>query len=149
MKEITEVTEIIEIAALLVTGALVGIEFGVTAFFHPILERLPDPQYVQARGASARVLGKVMPFWYGTALALQLAVAVVWPGPAVIGAVVTMVVVMALTLTALVPVNNRVAAWAGPADISRADARRWDRLHWVRVGLLAVGFVLLLLATPS
>ncbi|MGV0813671.1 hypothetical protein ABQF34_17035 [Mycolicibacterium boenickei] len=29
----------------------------------------------------------------------------------------------------------------------RINARRWDRLHWVRVGLLAVVFVLVAVAS--
>ena len=47
------------------------------------------------------------------------------------------------TLTALVPINNRIAAWteaSRPADwkISRS---RWDLLHRWRVLLLAVAFI--------
>lgn len=132
---------------VLVTGPLVGVEFGVTAFSHRIVERLPDGAYWQGRGDSARILGKVMPFWYGAAGLLQIAAAIVRPEPLFIAAVVLMGVVMLLTFALLVPVNNRVAAWAGPGDISRDDARRWDRLHWLRVALLAVAFVLLVVGS--
>lgn len=135
--------EIIEILAVLVTGALVGVEFGVTAFSHPILERLPEAAYSQGRSASARILGRVMPFWYGLVVLLLLTVVVLQPEPLYFAAVVVMGTAMLLTFTLLVPANNRVAAWAGPADVSRELAARWDRLHWVRVALLAVVFVLL------
>ena len=139
--------EIIEILAVLVTGALVGVEFGVTAFSHPILERLPDTAYSQGRSASARVLGRVMPFWYGLVVLLLVTVVVLQPGPLLFAAVVAMGAVMLLTFTLLVPANNRMAAWAGPADVSRELAGRWDRLHWVRVALLAVVFVLLVVGS--
>ena len=53
------------------------------------------------------------------------------------------VVSIIYTLTALVPINNRIAAWteaSRPADwkISRS---RWDLLHRWRVLLLAVAFI--------
>ena len=119
-----------QILTVIVVGTLVGVEFGVAAFTNPILEQLPDDAYRQARAAGSRVLGAVMPFWYATAAAL-------------------LVVVMVLSLTALVPINNRVAAWAGAgpdeAPTSRELARRWDRLHWLRVALLLVAFVLVAL----
>ena len=50
---------------------------------------------------------------------------------------------MLLTVTVLVPINNRIAAWTDAAD--RDLARRWDRLHWVRVVILVVLYVLLVL----
>ncbi|WP_280834595.1 DUF1772 domain-containing protein [Mycolicibacterium frederiksbergense] len=131
------------IAAVLVTGSLTGVEFGVTAFFHPILERLPDAAYMQARSASARILGAVMPFWYGVVVLSVIVAAAMRPEPLVIAAAVAMGLVMLLTFSMLVPINNRVGAWSGGGDISRADARRWDRLHWLRVGLLAAAFALL------
>ncbi|MHC9296527.1 DUF1772 domain-containing protein [Mycobacterium sp. LTG2003] len=139
--------EIIEILVVLVIGALVGVEFGVTAFSHPILERLPDAAYSQGRSASARILGRVMPFWYGLAVLLLLSAVAVRPQPLFIAAALVMGAVMLLTFTVLVPANNRVAAWAGPADVSHELAGRWDRLHWLRVALLAVVFVLLVVGS--
>ena len=137
---------IVQILVVVVTGPLVGVEFGVAAFNHPILERLPDEEYRQARGAGSRILGTVMPFWYCAAALLLIVAAVTNPGLPLIAAVVLMGAVMVLTLTTLVPINNRIAAWAGgpgdTADAPRELAHRWDRLHWVRVALLAVLFVL-------
>ncbi|WKG04716.1 DUF1772 domain-containing protein [Mycolicibacterium sp. HK-90] len=141
-------TEIVQVLAVLSVGSLIGVEFAVTAFFHPILERLPEPAYAQARSASARILGRVMPFWYGVAVLSVVAAAVIRPGPLVIAAVAGLVLVMLLTLAVLVPINNRVGAWSSD-DVSRAEARRWDRLHWVRVGLLAVVCVLLVLVAGA
>ncbi|OLP01831.1 hypothetical protein BVU76_13800 [Mycolicibacterium porcinum] len=139
--------------AIIVTGPLLGVEFGVAAFTNPILQRLPDAAYRQARGTGARILGAAMPFWYLTAAALMIAAAVFSPGPLLIAPVVLMALIILLTLTTLVPINNRVAAGFGGDGAGDADAgqfeelvSRWDRLHWVRVALLAGAFVLVVLA---
>ncbi|MDR3659240.1 MAG: DUF1772 domain-containing protein [Mycobacterium sp.] len=137
--------QFVHILAVIATGTLVGVEFGVAAFTNPILARLPDDAYRQARATGSRILGTVMPFWYAAAAVLLVADAVLGRAPLAIAAVVLMVAVMALTLTTLVPINNRVAAWAGaggePAPVDRELAHRWDRLHWLRVVLLAAAFV--------
>jgi hypothetical protein len=141
--------EIVQILAVVVTGPLLGVEFGVAAFTNPILQRLPDAAYRQARGTGSRILGTAMPFWYIGAMALLIAAAVWSPGPVLLGAVVLMVLVMLLSLTTLVPINNRVAAGIGGGedpDQFHELVRRWDRLHWLRVGLLAAAFVLLVVA---
>jgi hypothetical protein len=68
---------------------------------------------------------------------------VIGRAPLAIAAVVVMGVVMVLTLTTLVPLNNRVVASAGADAVQVADrelAHRWDRLHWLRVALLAGSF---------
>jgi len=144
---------IAQILTVIVVGTLVGVEFGVAAFTHPILERLPDDAYRQARATGSRILGTVMPFWYAAAAALLVADAVLAPAPGAIAAVVLMAVVMVLTLTTLVPINNRVAAWAGAgldeAPTSRELAHRWDRLHWVRVAVLFAVFVLVAVASTT
>ncbi|BDY29844.1 MULTISPECIES: DUF1772 domain-containing protein [Mycolicibacterium] len=145
--------QIVQILAVVITGPLVGVEFGVAAFLNPILGRLPDEAYRQARGTGSRILGTVMPFWYCTAAVLLIAATLINPGLLLIAAVVLMGAVMVLTLTTLVPINNRIAAWAGgPADTAAAPpelAHRWDRLHRVRVALLAVLLVLVVTAAVA
>lgn len=144
--------EITQVLAVIITGPLLGVEFGVGAFTNPILRRLPDAAYRQARGTGAGVLGTVMPFWYLGSTVLLIAAAVWRPGPMLITPVVLMGLVMLLSVTVLVPINNRVAAGFGGDDAGEDReqfdelARRWDRLHWVRVALLAAAFVLLVLA---
>ena len=146
------VKEIVQILAVIVTGPLLGVEFGVAAFTNPILQRLPDAAYRQARSTGGRILGTAMPFWYIGAVALLIAATLWSPGPLLITAVVLMGLVMLLTLTTLVPINNRVAAGFGGDGAGQDPEQfhelvgRWDRLHWVRVGLLAGTFVLLVLA---
>ncbi|MGB3477072.1 MAG: DUF1772 domain-containing protein [Mycobacterium sp.] len=137
--------QMVEILALVVVGTLVGSEFAVAAFFRPILGRLPDDAFWAARGDGAGLLGKVMPFWYLASFALLLGVAAVagsqrW----LIGAgAILMVAVVLLSVVVLVPINNKIAAWRAPDEGSRVLAARWDRLHWLRVAMLAVIFVLL------
>lgn len=141
--------QIVQILAVLIMGTLVGVEFGVAAFTNPIVERLPDDAYRQARATGGRILGAVMPFWYFAATALLVGVAWLGRSPLAIAAVAVMGVIMVLSLTTLVPINNRVAAsvGAGPEETPvRELAHRWDRLHWLRVALLAVAFGLLVVA---
>lgn len=141
--------QIVQIVAVLVMGTLVGVEFGVAAFTNPIVERLPDDAYRQARATGGRILGTVMPFWYFAAAALLVGVAWLGWSPLAIAAVAVMGVIMILTLTTLVPINNRVAASVGAGtgeEPVRELAHRWDRLHWLRVALLAVALVLLVVA---
>jgi hypothetical protein len=138
--------ELMEIATLLVVGPLVGVEFGVAAVFNPLVAKLPDSAFRQARGGGSRLLGAVMPFWYLGALALLIAEAVLLRGTFAVGAVALMVAAVLLTVTTLVPINNRIGRWQTDADVSRELARRWDRLHWLRVALLAGLFLLLVIS---
>lgn len=137
------VTEIVEILALLTVGTLVGSEFAVTAFVHPILGRLPADAFRAARSDGARLLGRVMPLWYLASFALLVATAVV-AGPQrglIAAGVALMAVVVLMSVTVMVPINNRVAA----GEVSRPLVARWDRLHWLRVAILAILFVVLVI----
>jgi hypothetical protein len=136
--------DIIKIVALVITGPMVGVEIAVAAFTNPIVARLPDDGFRQARSDGSRVLGKVMPFWYIATLAILILAVVVTSGEWLItAAAALMAFVVVLTVAVLVPINNRIAAWSAAADVSRELARRWDLLHWLRVGLLVALFVLL------
>ena len=114
---------------------------------NPIVGRLPDDAFRQARRDGSRVLGKVMPFWYIATLAALIAAAVITSGhwPVTVAAVLMALVVL-LTVTVLVPINNRIGAWQSDSDVNRDLARRWDRLHWVRVVILVVLYVLLVIS---
>ena len=133
-------------------GLMVGVEFAVAVFVNPIFDRLPDDGGVRARSDGARVLGRVMPFWYVGSVLLAVAWTVVSWGDARIWAALTgavlLVVSVVMSVTLLVPINNRVASWSAgvvPPDW-RHQMRRWDRLHYVRVGVIVVAFALLVLA---
>ena len=134
--------EIVETIALAIAGPMVGVEIAVAAFTNPVVGRLPDDAFRQARSDGSRVLGKVMPFWYiATLLVLIAAVALTWVNWLIIGAAAVMALVVLMTVSLLVPINNRIGAWSDTAD--RGLARRWDRLHWLRVVLLLAMIVLL------
>ena len=136
----------IEAAALAITGPLVGVEFGVAAFVNPIAAGLPDDAFRQFRSSGGRLLGAVMPFWYVGALALLIGTAVVATSALSIASAAVMAAAILLTVTTLVPINNRISRWTADADVSRALAGRWDRLHWLRVALLVATWVMLAMA---
>ena len=107
-----------------------------------------DPQ-AQALSVLARSLGRAMPVWYGLCLALLalesflhrhqatlaplLIAAALW-----VGAIV-------LSISVLVPINNRIASLntAAPAPGWERDHRKWDVLHRVRILLLVVAVLVL------
>jgi hypothetical protein len=127
--------------ALLLAGPLVGIELGVAAVINPLADRLPDSGYRIVRSGGGKWLGALMPFWYIGTFVVLVVLAV--GSRAAIVPVVLMGLALLLTVTILVPINNRVSKWATDADVDRSLASRWDRFHWIRVGLLAAMFVVL------
>lgn len=135
---------------IVVTGLMVGNELAVAEFMHPALFRLADDAHAPAAQDLARRLGRVMPLWYGLSLLLMLVdLYVRWHGSGrvptltVIGAVLMGIVIL-FTLAALVPVNTRIAKLdpANPHAGWKADRKRWDTMHQVRVMLLVVSFTL-------
>jgi hypothetical protein len=143
---VDDVTKMIEIVALVLVGPLVGVELGVAAFTTPIVAKLPDAAFRQFRSGGGRLLGAVMPLWYIGALVVLIAESALSRNAPVVGAVALMAAAVLLSVTTLVPINNRIGRWQTDADVSRDLAGRWDRLHWLRVALLAALWVLLVLA---
>jgi len=135
-----------------VFGIMVGVEFAVAVFVNPMLLRLPAGHSIEARADGARVLGRVMPFWYIGSLALTAGLAAAtWGGAA--GAAATagaalLAVSVVMSVAWLVPINNRAATWTATdhPDDWREQQQRWDRLHYARVAVLVAGFVLTLVA---
>jgi uncharacterized membrane protein len=135
-----------------VVGVMVGVEFAVAVFVNPILRRLPAGPSLEARADGARVLGRVMPFWYfGSLLLTAWLAAAKWgglAGTAAVAAAALLVVSVVMSITLLVPINNRAATWTAdhhPADY-REQQQRWDLLHYARVAIIVAGFVLTLVA---
>ncbi|GAB4641835.1 hypothetical protein MOKP50_24530 [Mycobacterium avium subsp. hominissuis] len=60
-----------------------------------------------------------------------------------------MAVVVLVTVTMLVPINNRIAKWPAGGQPSRELAARWDRRHRLRVVLLLGAYVLLTVAVTG
>lgn len=125
-------------------AVLTGVELSVGVFLHPIVSRMPAPSPIAGRVMSARRLGAVMPGWYAaTTLLTGLTAVLAWraEGPALLWGISTaaLALVIALSVTLLVPLNTRIAG--RPADNSSNDGitaaiRRWDRLHAPRVCIL-------------
>jgi hypothetical protein len=135
-----------------VVGTMVGVEFAVAVFVNPIFLRLPAGASIQARADGGRILGRVMPFWYIASLILTVGLAVAVEGAtatsaaAVAAGLLAVSVIMSITL--LVPINNRSVTWTAdshPADW-REQQQRWDRLHYARVAIITAGFVLAVVA---
>lgn len=142
--------EWLSIVAVVVVGLMVGVELSVAFVMNPIFGRLPQEAGIAARSDGARMLGRVMPFWYigstllvvGTALAVPAAAGPAWV------AVALLLVSVVMSVTLLVPINNRSKVWTPetvPADW-RAQKSRWDRLHLVRLALIVAAFVLVTVA---
>ncbi|MBU3863411.1 DUF1772 domain-containing protein [Streptomyces sp. 4503] len=144
--------DVLSVVTLVVVGVMVGVEFAVAVFVNPILDRLPNDGGLDARSDGARVLGRVMPFWYlGSVVLGAVWAAVTWgdAGASVVTAgTLLLVLSVVMSITLLVPINSRVATWSRegvPADWRR-QVGRWDRFHHVRVGVIVLAFTLFAVA---
>ena len=141
-----------DITTAAVTGMMVGNELAITAFIHPQLRKLVPRTHAQAAAPIAAILGRVMPLWYGLALALIIGAAYEHrpisngPGLLLVSAAALWAATIIFTITALVPINNRIAKMntEQPYDGWLQDRLRWDRLHQIRVALLTTALLLLL-----
>jgi hypothetical protein len=141
-----------DIATVAVTGLMAGNEFAVAAFVHPQLRKLGGSAHAQAAARLAGTLGKAMPLWYGLALVLILGAAFEHrpvssgPGLFILLAAIFWAATILLSVTMLVPINNRIAKMdpERPYDCWLQDRSRWDQLHQMRVALLVMAFLLLL-----
>lgn len=149
-------THVLAILTATVVGLMVGVETTVAFVVNPIVVRLPVAPSIEARADGARMLGRAMPFWYFGSLALTvLLAAATWATPAaavpaVIGAILLAVSVV-LSVTLLVPINNRSATWTAenhPADW-RDQLTSWDRFHYLRLAVIVTAFVFVLVAATS
>ena len=139
---------LLNIITITSAGLMVGNELSVSAFVNPAFRRLESGPQAQALSVLARSLGRAMPVWYGLCLALLalesflhlhqatlaplLIAAALW-----VGAIV-------LSISALVPINNRIASLntAAPAPGWERDHRKWDALHRVRILLLILALLI-------
>ncbi|MFE3906699.1 anthrone oxygenase family protein [Streptomyces sp. NPDC059153] len=144
--------DVLAVVTVVVVGLMVGVEFAVAVFVNPILDRLPNDGGVEARSDGARVLGRVMPFWYIGSVVLGAAWSTLTWGDAgaslVAAGAALLVVSVVMSILLLVPINSRVAAWSQegvPADWKQ-QVGRWDRFHYVRVGVIVLAFTLFAVA---
>jgi hypothetical protein len=146
--------EVLFLILILSTATLLGNEFSVGAFIHPALTRTDDERFLPAIQVFAALFGRVMPFWMTGTLVLHLVVLGLtwrWPLASTILLLVAALLWLAIIVFSLVgpvPINNRVIAWdlhRLPPDW-RDQRQRWDRLHAIRVILIALAFLALLLS---
>lgn len=140
----------LDIATIASVGMMTGVEFAVSAFLNPVLLTMGDAAQVFATRAFARLLGRVMPFWYIGNMMLLAAEA--WMRHGQSGSAFLYVAcgvwaaVIALTLVFLVPINNRIAALPDVAfaQAMKAEHRMWEMRHRVRIAALVMAMGLLL-----
>ncbi|MER5849827.1 DUF1772 domain-containing protein [Streptomyces sp. NPDC002012] len=144
--------DVLAVVTVVVVGLMVGVEFAVAVFVNPILDRLPNDGGVEARSDGARVLGRVMPFWYiGSVVLGAVWSTLTWgdAGASLVAAGTALLVVsVVMSILLLVPINSRVATWSQegvPADWKQ-QVGRWDRFHYVRVGVIVLAFTLFAVA---
>ena len=134
------------VVTIFVIFVLLGVEFCVSAFINPAMRQLDVEPQAKALSIFARLLGGVMPFWYGACLLLLAVQAWLHRGtvayPLLLTAGVLWLGVIVFTVVVLVPINNRIAARSA-ADWQQQH-RRWNYLHRLRVLLLAVAAFFLL-----
>ncbi len=139
----------IGLIALLDLSLMTGSEICIAVFVNPVLRQLPEEEQVPFLYRGARHLGFLMPFWYFASLLLAVIAAVAfhkatgrWLGGAFYSAILQTCVIL-MTVTLLVPLNNRFGRLREGETGWTSAARRWDRLHQLRVLLLLVALLLL------
>lgn len=142
---------IVDVVTLTLAGLVVGNELAFAAIVHPVLYRLPDPVHFAGANAFAKLLGRVMPFWYALVLVLTASLAVLehqstgsWPRLIVLSTGLWVLSIV-YSITSLVPINNRIASWTEETRPTnwKSFRSRWDQLHRWRVLLLTTAFALL------
>ncbi len=134
---------ILDLLTMIVTGLMVGNEVAVSAFVNPAIWKHSDRAQASTLAGS---LGSVMPGWYALGLLLLLAEAILrrhtaeaylyWTASGLWAAVIV------FTVTALVPLNNRLAR-TSVEDTGfdwLALHHRWDTRHRVRIAFLTLAF---------
>lgn len=139
-----------DILTILCVGLMIGNEFAVSVFVNPVVWKLEGHAQAKALSLFASSLGKTMPFWYGLCLLLMLIEAYLRRHePALVSllsASAIWIAIVIYTISALVPINNRIAVLesdALPAGWQK-EHKRWDTLHRWRIVFLTIAMVLLL-----
>ena len=145
------VMEILNVVAIVVAGLMVGSELAIASFVHPTLDKLSDDVHLPAASALARVMGTVMPLWYGLTLLLTLAEVVIqWRQSGqlpiwIATSAALWIVAILYSVTTLVPINNLIKS--NPPPDWKTYRRRWDLLHRWRVILLTIAFTFLIVGS--
>jgi len=138
-----------EMLAIILLGTLTGNEFAVGAFFHPLLAQLTDDQHAAGRRGTAKLFGRVAPFWYASTI-LSLIVSIFlahnqfqqW----LFGLSAALAIsAMLFTFVGPLPINNRIVRW----DLNnlsvdwKQECKNWDKLHNIRTSILFASLIAL------
>jgi len=111
------VAQVLFVVLILSTAALLGNEFSIGVFIHPVLARTDHERFLPVIQVFAALFGKVMPFWMATTLVLHLALLGFiwhWPTPSTVLLTVATLLWVAIIIFSIigpVPINDRVQAW--------------------------------------
>lgn len=142
---------------LLCSSLLVGNEFAVGVFINPAFGRLPDVSQAFAAKETARIYGKVMPFWMITNFLLCVLLTFLvadrystqwW---FYLAGMLLFALVSVFSVIFPVPINNKIANW-DPNNLPRdwrELRRRFDQYHFVRIVMLLITLVCLVFGTIS
>jgi uncharacterized membrane protein len=149
--------ELLMLLVLLCSSLLVGNEFAVGVFINPSFSRLPDVAQAFAARETARIYGKVMPFWMianfllCTLLTFLVADRYSIQWWSYLAGTVLFALVVVFSVIFPVPVNNKIAGW-DPNDLPgdwRELRRRFDQYHFVRIVMLLITLACLVFGTIS
>jgi uncharacterized membrane protein len=138
--------EILDVAATICIGWMIGTEFAVSMFIGPVLEKL-GPAKAKATSLFAQRLGAAMPVWYALSLVFLITETALRRHESgfslLVLATAIWVAVIVLTLFLLVPINNRIAKLESESfsEKLQKEHRRWEMLHRGRVAALAVAMI--------
>ncbi|GAA1851516.1 anthrone oxygenase family protein [Brevibacterium marinum] len=136
--------DIIEIATVIITGAVGSAEFGSATMVHPVIRKLSVEEQLVFEKGLLTTFGRVMPIGMTAAAVLGIIVAIANPSGWLIAAAISLGVALAVTIIGNVPINlrtGRIPEASAPEGFI-AMRRRWDAFQIVRATLQLVGFVL-------
>lgn len=142
---------LLDVVTILCTGFMIGNELAVSLFVNPVVWQLDEQAQTKALSLFARLLGKAMPFWYAAGLILLIAEAYLRRHePAftlLLVAAIIWAAAIVYSLSALVPINNRIAALTTATEPTgwRQEHKKWNTLHIWRIVMLTVAMVCLIL----
>jgi uncharacterized membrane protein len=137
---------LLDLITTLSIGLLIGVEFCVSAFINPILDRLDPLTQAHLIRDFAKRLGGAMPFWYIFNLLLLITESILRrqqpDAISLLIATTLWVLTILMTVLILVPINNRMIQLEGAiSEQSKRDHTRWDTLHRLRIVALAAAAV--------
>ena len=145
---------LLEFAALAVTGFASCAEFGSYAFVHPVLRDLPREHHVFVEKGLLKTFGRVMPVLMTLCVVLSVSYAIHLRGLGGTANLVRWAAAAAFTAALIstilfnVPINAATGQWDvdNPPPDWKEKRNRWEFFQGVRSWLLLIGFVLLCLA---